>query len=461
LSSTTDAPSERGQILVVFAVALFVIFGIAALAFDAGLMMLEKRDQQNAADAASIAGARFLPGDQSAAEAEAYAVAELNGFEDGVGDQSVTVTFPDTVRIAVRIEDTTPSLFARIWGLVSHDVASRAVAINGTRPLGPFGILSLNETDCAAMDIGGGGTLTSNGDVQVNSTCSPRAWWLRGTGEIVVADGVACRVVGEFEQSGAHSEISCVPEEGAVAIPDPFLALDPYEPSIPRNSSGDIVYPDPITPVGSTSLTVPTGCPGSTAPATHEAPGLCTFTASYAGTTWRLYPGYYPGGIDLKGGTFYLEPGIYHLAGGGFNANGTGVSVVTVEAGGTTWGGGVLLFNSQHEDGAAADGNITLNGSSSGVLLRPLQSGTWAGMVIYQQEGLCDRVTINGNGATIEVRGTIYVPCGKVLVNGNGGTIITDQVVADTFEMTGASGSVIVAFDREFLPGIRLAGLIE
>lgn len=461
MSSTTEARSERGQILVIVAASMLVIFGIAALVFDGGMMLLEKRDQQNAADAAAIAGARFLPGDQAAAEAEARDVAKINGFEDGVNDQIVTVTFPDTARIRVEIEDRTPSFFAGIWGIVGHDVGSRAVAINGTSPLGPFGILALNETDCSAMDIGGGGVINSNGDIQVNSRCVPNAWRLRGTGEIVVADGVACRVTGGFEQNGAASDITCDPEEGAVSIPDPFLALDPYEPPIPRDGSGAIVYPDPITAEAPTTETVPTGCPGSSAPATHDAPALCKFTSSYAGTSWRLHPGYYPGGIDLQAGIFYLEPGIYHLGGGGFNQNGNGASVVSVDPGGTAWAGGVLLFNASHEDGLGADGPIVLNGSASSTLLRPLQTGTWAGIVVYQQEGLCDRVTINGNGATIEVRGTIYAPCAKVQVNGNGGTIITDQVVADTFEMTGSSGTVQIAFDRQFLPGIRLAGLIE
>lgn len=442
------------------AAGMLVILGIAALAFDAGFMFLEKRDQQNAADAAAIAGARFLPDNAGAAGAEAINIASQNGFTTG-GDQTVTITFPAPERIAVDIEDTTPSFFARIWGLVSHEVASRAVAINGVQPLGPFGLLALNETECRAMDVGGGGVLDSNGDIQVNSSCTPDAWRLQGTGEIVVADGVACAVAGEFRRAGSASSITCTPEEDAVAIPDPFLELIPYEPPIPRNGAGAIVYPDAITAEATTTLLVPPGCPGSTAPATHDDPDLCRFTSSYAGTSWRLRPGYYPGGIDLQAGTFFLEPGIYHLGGGGFNQNGTGASLMSVEAGGTTWGGGVLLFNASHEGGAAADGPITLNGSSSGALLRPLQTGTWSGMVVYQQEGLCDRVTINGNNATIEVRGTIYAPCAEVQVNGNGGTIITDQIVADTFEMLGASGTVRIAFDREFLPGIRLAGLIE
>ncbi len=60
MSSTTERSEERGQILVLFAVALAVLFLAAALAFDIGMVVLERRDQQNAADAAALAGARYV-----------------------------------------------------------------------------------------------------------------------------------------------------------------------------------------------------------------------------------------------------------------------------------------------------------------------------------------------------------------------------------------------------------------
>ena len=48
--------------LAIFALSLVTIVIVAALAFDTGMMLLEKRDQQNAADAAALAGARYLVG---------------------------------------------------------------------------------------------------------------------------------------------------------------------------------------------------------------------------------------------------------------------------------------------------------------------------------------------------------------------------------------------------------------
>ena len=43
-----------------FAGSVLVLLTVAALAFDVGMMLLERRDEQNAADAAALAGARYV-----------------------------------------------------------------------------------------------------------------------------------------------------------------------------------------------------------------------------------------------------------------------------------------------------------------------------------------------------------------------------------------------------------------
>jgi uncharacterized membrane protein len=83
LSSTT----ERGQALAIFTLSLTTLILVAALAFDGGAMMLERRDQQTAADAAAIAGARYVLSDKTKAIAEARNVATANSFPDGVASQ--------------------------------------------------------------------------------------------------------------------------------------------------------------------------------------------------------------------------------------------------------------------------------------------------------------------------------------------------------------------------------------
>ena len=72
----------RGQALAVFALSLTALMLAAALAYDVGAMLLERRDQQNAADAAALAGVRYVLENETKARAAAIDVATANGFTD-------------------------------------------------------------------------------------------------------------------------------------------------------------------------------------------------------------------------------------------------------------------------------------------------------------------------------------------------------------------------------------------
>jgi hypothetical protein len=231
-----------------------------------------------------------------------------------------------------------------------------------------------------------------------------------------------------------------------------------------------IDYPDQPDQEGGTSKAIPAGCPGSATPATDAAPASCRFNGSYAGTTWRLHPGYYPGGINLEAGTFYLEPGIYHVAGGidpgggsgpvSFRIAGGTASATTVAIGQSTLGGGILIFNGEHA--SLPDGRIILQGGDAGVNLLPLHDGSlWDSMVVFQDRDVCVDMSIVGGSSSMQVRGVIYVPCGKVIAEGNGGTVETDQIIAYRFQMKGDIGSLTVNYDDAFLPDATYAGLVE
>ncbi len=56
----TSSTLERGQILVVFVISLFVLLLAAGLVIDAGYAFSQRRDAQNAADFAAIAGTRIV-----------------------------------------------------------------------------------------------------------------------------------------------------------------------------------------------------------------------------------------------------------------------------------------------------------------------------------------------------------------------------------------------------------------
>ncbi|MDQ2636255.1 MAG: hypothetical protein M3Y83_05175 [Actinomycetota bacterium] len=379
------------------------------------------------------------------------------------------------------------------------NVAARAVAANHTGVDARFAMLSLDPSGCGAVTIEGQGELISNGNIHVNSSCTPDALHLAGEGEIVTAPTVACNVTGEF-QAGGSADYNCTVNESVQSIPDP-LAGRP-EPEIPTDpGTGAIVYPTPPIQISGTSRPIPPGCPGSASPATELVPAACRFTGSYAGTTWRLYAGYYPGGINLESGTFYLEPGVYYVAGGfdpgggvgvvSFRIAGASATVTSVDPNGTTLGGGIMIWNGEHRsDGLAdpglpdtpgiADGKVVLQGGAAGVNLWPLNDGsTWDKTVVAQDRDVCVDMLFVGGASNMEVRGVIYVPglplpgpplCSdgpegsdspRVIAEGNGGTVVTDQIIAYRLQMRGNIGSLTAAFDEDFLPEITTAGLVE
>ena len=456
--STTDPRkplrNQRGQALLLFAAALTALIGAGALAFDTGMMMLEKRTQQNAADAGSLAGARFLPGNHDKALARALAVVATNGYTTGDGDVKVDVTFPTANNIRVTVGNSQPSFFAALFGMDAFAIESTAVSTNESRPSGPFALLSLNETLCVATLLEGSGLITSNGNIQTNSGCNTGqgAFRVAGNGSLfLTAPNIGCNVVGSSSSQG-NANNDCDPANtGATSIPDPYKNL-PY-PSVPGT-------PAPVQVVAGGG-SIPAACPGGSSPATHAVPALCNFGGSYtASRTWRIFPGYYPGGINLQGGNFLMEPGIYYVADGGFRV--ANARLTTVNAGGTSYAGGVLVFNTTHASTATSPGQVVLQGGSAGIFMYPLNQGTlWDDILIFQDRALNLPVEIVGGDSTMSVRGIIYGAGAHLQAQGNAGTLTIDQMVGDTVRIAGNGGTINVAYNWEYLPLLRMAGLIE
>lgn len=497
MSSTTDA-SAKGQALALFALSLTAVLLAGALAFDGGLVFLERRDEQNAADAAALAGARYLTTNTSAARSSArsaaYEIATENGFTDGVNSASVVahvppVSGPNAGRpgyIEVQISSTRPSFFAGLAGIAHWDVGARAVGLNGDGAGGGFALLSLNPQGCDALKVTGTGSVDAWGDIQVNSTCNSGALRAGGGGTVEVIDvdsnGYACNVVGAppfsilpDESDGA---VNCEYNMGAVPVDDPLAGLE--EPTRPELATPPLFIKGDG---GNKEDVIPDGCPGADKkPSSWESPQLCAFAnAAYIGTTWRLYPGLYPGGLDLNDATFELMPGIYYIAGGGLSAGGD-ASIHTVDSSGNldlglglggTAAGGVMFFNTDHPSKAWAP--IVLNGGGSGFDLLPLDASSlpnsaYNGLLIFNDRDFpgpskpsATAIQLNGGGADFVARGTIYTATGLITVNGNsaGYDFIIDQAIAYDYSLTGNDGSIEVLMNTEFLYKLRAAGLVE
>ena len=74
-----------GQVLVMFAMSITLLFGLMALVVDVGNWWNESLHVQLAAEAAALAGVPYMPGDFTTASSKAKAEATKNGFTTGAG----------------------------------------------------------------------------------------------------------------------------------------------------------------------------------------------------------------------------------------------------------------------------------------------------------------------------------------------------------------------------------------
>lgn len=474
-----------------------VLLILAALAFDVGMMLVERRDQQNAADAAALAGARFVLDDPSRAEAAAVAIASRNGFDDA-DPEEVSVYIPPihgTYRgfpgfIEVQIAADRPSIFGGILGRAVWPVGAYAVATNQQNLTFPFSMLALDPTACKAIQVTGGGEVNAAGSVQSNSTgegCgdgSNISFSRTGLSTINIGEDIYCRAVGVIQDEG-RGEMDCTPAPNSFGLPDPLIGLPPP-------ASAKVLAP-PMDWVG--PGTAPTGppkyCPGRTgadAPRETGGPQPCDLGSSgYAGTAWILHPGWYPHGLAVTAdSTAYLLPGIYWIGGNGITVK-TGGWLMSIDEPDqaqvdptlVAWEparaamtppsglGGVMIYNS---DEPASGGGITQDSNESVIKLMPLRglpgtdpSHIYNNIAIFQDRSLNapgDDLTLNGSSSNTVVGGLVYIPAGDVKLNGNEGTLTLGQVIAATYTIAGDGFFYITESDL-FESIIVAAGLVE
>ncbi|HEU4759248.1 MAG TPA: pilus assembly protein TadG-related protein, partial [Dehalococcoidia bacterium] len=148
-------PTERGQVLIVFVLALGVLLGFVAMAIDVGLLLHERRSLQNAADAAALAGVQDLPLSPQEAVTKARDWLGRNGVD---GDATVTMTTPykgNPNSLEVVVQEQIPFLFARVLGKESASVKARAVASRSGGTSFNAAFLVLDEQLCKSFGKSG------------------------------------------------------------------------------------------------------------------------------------------------------------------------------------------------------------------------------------------------------------------------------------------------------------------
>lgn len=143
---------DSGAVLILAALAMLLLLGIAALSIDGGRGLNEERDTQNAADNAALAAAwAACNGDDPQTAGTASAVA--NGFDNNGTTNTVTITDLGNGRFGATIASTIDGTFSKALGTDTVTARSAAVAtcdINSG--LGGFALFS-GSTTCGPVDL--------------------------------------------------------------------------------------------------------------------------------------------------------------------------------------------------------------------------------------------------------------------------------------------------------------------
>ncbi|HLO36324.1 MAG TPA: pilus assembly protein TadG-related protein [Candidatus Deferrimicrobium sp.] len=487
MSSTTERRRrEGGQIIVIFAGALIAICAIAALVFDVGQNLLDRRAEQNAADAAALAGARYVigvtytyhggcgagPFTSMPAVQTACDIAAANGYVDGANGRIVRVDLPPIApsvfsgrpgHIEVTIRSTRGSFFQGVLGVTQQKTAADAVATNGSDIPLPYSLLALDPTGCGTNKINGapGTIVTTDGTVHVDSACPTDALLLSGNGVLTAPE---CDVVGTIQTANNATNNCTEAPTGVLVSGDPLRFLPP--PTKPGP-------PTAVLPLDATPGPIPANCPGGSAPATDSAPAPCAFTAPAMNSkTYRIFPGNYPGGIQVTRATVYMDPGLYYIGGGGIDIKSTGpagvygqlVSKAPGDNTGIIPSGGVLIYDTK-DPVTGTIGPIHLNGGDGSTLaLEPIQSGLYKNMVIFVDRDYPTgtvAIDLNGDGSNLAVSGTIYAASGTVKLNGGASSSISAQVICYNFQVNGSGSSFTIDFNPDELFHVKGVGLVQ
>ncbi len=400
-------PSERGQAIILIALAIVGLLGLTALAVDGGNAYSERRRAQNAADTTALDAALAKVRGQDML-AEGLARASSNRYTDSdptagssSPDVNVEIYNPpisgpyagDAEYVQTIITATVKTYFGRVLGITEVtnrvEAVARAVPPTVVPPWFGHAIVGLSPDACKAVTYQGnaGATLTGGG-IFVNSNCS-----------------------------GGGNQAAFFNNSGAAALNTPGIC-----------SVGSVTYaPGAINLTnGGSILTGPANCPPSEYPVTQYVfpNAVCTGDAALSGN--NMTPGNWNGNLAPPPGpdkTLNLAPGMYCVDSfdlhSGDTVNGDEV-IIVVRTGTVTWNGGA---------------NINLTAPTS---------GDFKGLLIYVPYENGSTVTIAGNFNST-FTGTILAPASECKLLGTSGSVgqLSSQVICYTVYIGGESATNI------------------
>ena len=406
---------ENGQALVLLVFGIAVLLGFTALAIDGGMLYADRRNAQNGADAASLAGggagALYLENNNvnwlnwscsNSAVLNAMATARASAI-GRAGDNSYTIdsNVSDKNGVTTRCEnginrisyidkyidietfitaDTRTSFAQVIFGGPLRNTVNAITRIRPRAPLA-FGhaIVGTNNQPCSGnsngVSLGGNNTIRVNGGGIYSNGC------MDGDGNAFNVEVTNGTVVYAGEGGNNLENVSPSPVHAPYSIPDDAFEVPP---------------PD---------------CTGLTARTQHSGDTI-------------LYPGVYTN-IKLTHGPLELKPGLYCFTGSPSAINVTG---------GDMTANNVTLY--------ALNGEIKITGGEHHLSAYPVGTKdadpAIPGILIYLARGNTHSVTMEGNEATFYL-GTVYAPDGNIEVLGTGdiGSTFFTQLIGSNVKVSG------------------------
>jgi len=455
--------SQKGQALILIALAMVGLVGFTALTVDGGRVLSDRRHAQNAADTSVLAAA--LAKIQGKPDYKNYAVdrATSNGYTTGANGATVDVNLcsesgincvglPSGANtseyIQVRITSIVSTTFARVVGRQTVTNVVTAIArAQGSSSSGSFfggaGMVATksgNSNQCFLLN-GGAQVNMINTGVFINCSGSQAIFMNGGADLSMDTNG---QVVGCYAYNGGATFDPITCSAPAQTIDANTFASVPKTLPPPTCSSNGTVSGNTYSPGNFSGLTInstSTFNPGVycvsgsfniNGQATINGPtGTVQFVLGNTSLNMSASPNTFNdvefytnnGNVTLNAnGTLDANRLRFFSTGtGNFNANSANATL--------TSGNAYMYFNG---------GNLTWNGNTQIDLKAPPQGDPFGGLLIQMPWSNTNSVIFNG-GSNVKLQGTILVPHSDVTFNGGSGFVLNGQVIGYTFIANGNS----------------------
>lgn len=416
---------EGGQALVMVAIVFLALLFAVGLSVDAGQLFAAKRTMQEAADAASFAGAvvYYQGGTTAQAIAAATSDATTNGFTNGVSGATVTVNSPPASG-PFATESPAQHVEVIIVRQVQTSLVPAKAAFNSVRARGVAGSEALNN-NYALMAL--------------NKTASP-AFVASSNADIHLSGG------GVFINSTAAGAASNSQLDNTR-----FTVQSPY--AVNLAGANGTTWPTGVT-VTQNQTQVADPFAGYQKP---SLTGLAVDPGVIAGTTNTIPQGVFNAQVTGKN----LCHGIYVLKGFGM-AGTVGIDTNTLHVDpntGAPCDGQVFIFNTMTNypsSGGTCQG-IVASGTAT-ISLTPLTTGVYAYMQVYQDPACTAAMSVAGSGSQT-FAGTVYAPSAAITFSGNSATLSGGQFIADTLNVQ--NGNMTITFTSAGTATPKLPRLAE